>query len=365
MTDALVIKIGRGGYSGQAVGDKDIIKAYAYTSLTQSSMDVIICVDALKYDKDFIERLKTMTAENKAKSGMQTHFFTLILVNSEAPDSYEAMAIARQLCADNQLAWIYDEATDQPIIYESQVEDFYGLRKVLEQTVSPEEIESIRESVIKSVMEANSSKSFKERFKDFCKNCPWVSFSLVIVNIIVFIVCTLTGQLLYNEGAVGLKFVTENGEWYRLITSMFLHANATHIFSNMLLLYVLGVIVEKEVKPVMFLVIYFVSGIWGSLLTFLSEYISGEYIAVIGASGAVFGVLGALLALVIFKRVKGRTLQLRRVLLVIILTVCDGFTATNVANWAHLGGVIAGFIVGVIFCLATDGKSIQGINNEN
>ncbi len=364
MTDALVIKIGRSGYSGQAVGERDVIKAYAYTSLTQSSMNVILCVDALNYDSEFINRLKTLTTENKAKMGLKTHFLTLLLVNSEAPDYPEAFAIARQLCSDNQFVWLYDEAVEQPIICESSVEDYYGLRNVLEQTVTDAEIESIRESVLKAA-DIKPVKPFKERFKDFCASCPWVSFSLVIVNIIVFTVCTFTGQLLYNKGAVGLKLVSENGEWYRLITSMFLHANATHIFSNMLLLYVLGVIVEKEVKPVMYLVIYFLSGIWGSLLTFLSEYISGEYIAVIGASGAVFGVLGALLALVIFKRVKGRTLQLRRVLLVIILTVCDGFTAQNVANWAHLGGVIAGFIIGVIFCLVTDGKTTQGTNNEN
>ena len=96
---------------------------------------------------------------------------------------------------------------------------------------------------------------------------------------------------------------------------------------------------------------YFISGIGGCLLTFASEVVTGEPVLIIGASGAVFGVLGTMVALVIFKRIKGETFKLPRMIIMLGLSIYSGFRATNVANWAHIGGVLTGFAFGIIYCL--------------
>ena len=196
------------------------------------------------------------------------------------------------------------------------------------------------------------------------KTWPKVTLALILINVIIFVICTLTGSLLYNKGAAGLELINGPLDVYRVITSMFLHMGITHIFNNMLLLFFLGDVVEREVGPVLYTIMYFVSGIWGTVAMFIEEIIRNEKIVVVGASGAIFGLLGVLFALVLFKRVTRETMSVNKVFMVIILSVYNGFSQVNVANGAHIAGLISGFLAGVIYCLVKTEKKGEK-PNEN
>lgn len=183
------------------------------------------------------------------------------------------------------------------------------------------------------------------------KEKPLVSGSLVIINVIVFIICTFTGDLLYNMGRVGVWQVLIQKEYGRIIYSMFLHADIRHLFNNMVILFFMGAMIEKEIGHVRYAALYILSGIGGNLFSLFVKFMRGDLVASIGASGAVFGLDGVLLAMVLFWHKRLGNVTPTRVLFMIGYSLYSGFTATNVDNAAHVGGVLTGFLAGIIMCL--------------
>lgn len=179
---------------------------------------------------------------------------------------------------------------------------------------------------------------------------PYISAILVILNVIVFLICTFTGDLLYNKGSVGAMSFLQ-GDYYRAFTSMFLHSDIDHLVSNMLILFGLGTMIEKEVGHIRYGIFYFISGLCGDALSILGQLISGDFFTSVGASGAVFGLDGVLLALVMFsgKNISGVTLP--RILLMLGCSFYSGFVAADyIDNGAHIGGLAAGFLLGMGLC---------------
>lgn len=183
------------------------------------------------------------------------------------------------------------------------------------------------------------------------KEKPLVSGSLVIINVIVFIICTFTGDLLYNMGRVGVWQVLIQKEYGRIIYSMFLHADIRHLFNNMVILFFMGAMIEKEIGHVRYAALYILSGIGGNLFSLFVKFMRGDLVGSIGASGAVFGLDGVLLAMVLFWHKRLGNVTPTRVLFMIGYSLYSGFTATNVDNAAHVGGVLTGFLAGIIMCL--------------
>ena len=104
------------------------------------------------------------------------------------------------------------------------------------------------------------------------------TIGLVVLNIFLFIISVFSGDLLYNEGAFSLQYVLYGKEWWRTITSMFLHADADHLVGNMLMLYFAGEIVEKYLGKRQYVILYFFSGITGSLFYAAYEFYTGSYV---------------------------------------------------------------------------------------
>ena len=172
---------------------------------------------------------------------------------------------------------------------------------------------------------------------------PWVNICLVAINVIVFLICTFTGELLYNIGEFGVKEIMNDGSYYRMFTSMFLHADTQHLFNNMIILFFVGEIVEKRIGHILYILIYFLSGFAGNIFSAGYEFLAGEYYSSVGASGAVFGVEGALLVLVLLNRGKLESITVGRLVFAMIFSLYCGFTGTNTNNAAHVGGVLFGF----------------------
>ncbi len=178
-----------------------------------------------------------------------------------------------------------------------------------------------------------------------------VTLGIIAFNILFFMVSAFTRGLLYNKGAFSVYYLLYEKEWWRLITSMFLHADVSHLIGNMLLLYLSGEIIEKYTGKWKYLMLYFFSGITGSLLYALYEFITDYYIETIGASGAVFGIVGALLVLVVSYKGRYGDITAGRILFMIVYMIYTGLHTVNVNNAAHIGGLLGGILLMGIYML--------------
>ncbi|MDE7271305.1 MAG: rhomboid family intramembrane serine protease [Acetatifactor sp.] len=186
------------------------------------------------------------------------------------------------------------------------------------------------------------------------RSWPFVSATLVVINVIVFCFCIFTGEMLYYKGGVERFAILEQQEYGRLIWAMFLHSDTAHLFNNMIILFFLGAMLEKEIGHVWLTIIYFLSGLGGNIVSLARKVMTGSASLSVGASGAVFGLDGLLLALVIFSQDFRNSVSPGRVVLMIALSLYDGFMGSNIDNAAHVGGLIVGFLAGTVIVLARD-----------
>lgn len=183
------------------------------------------------------------------------------------------------------------------------------------------------------------------------KNIPWVSAILAIINILVFLRCTTGGNMLYNKGMMDVWHTLVEGEYYRILTAMFLHADMNHLFNNMLLVFFLGSMIEKEIGHVVYAVTYFLSGIGANVLSLMYKIYCGVDSYSLGASGAAFGLDGVLLALVLFSNRKPVDVTPVRLIGVLLFSLYSGFASAGTDNAAHVGGLTVGFLIGIIISM--------------
>lgn len=176
---------------------------------------------------------------------------------------------------------------------------------------------------------------------------------LIILNVLVFLVSESAGSSqdvmhMLDLGAAYTPLITENGEVYRLFTSMFLHFGISHLMNNMLVLFVLGSRLERAVGKLRFLAVYLLGGTAANIISMFLELKTGEYSVSAGASGAVFAVMGAMIYIVLRNRGRLEDLTVRQILIMAAFSLYFGFTSTGVDNVAHVGGLLAGLILAVL-----------------
>lgn len=175
---------------------------------------------------------------------------------------------------------------------------------------------------------------------------------LIIVNVCVFFWLSFGGmtenaEYMLEHGAMYVPYMMKNEEYHRLVTSMFLHFDFDHLLNNMVLLGVIGWTLEHEIGKIRFLIIYFASGIAGNILSAWGDLMTREYAVSAGASGAVYGIIGALLYVALRNKGHIGDISGRGLLCMIGLSLYYGFTSSGVDNLAHIGGLAAGFILAV------------------
>lgn len=176
---------------------------------------------------------------------------------------------------------------------------------------------------------------------------------LIVINVLVFFLLSLrgdteSGYFMLQYGAMYEPLVTEGHEYYRLITSLFLHFGIQHLLNNMVMLGALGYQLENEIGRIRFLLIYFISGIGGNLCSLYWNVSHGEQVISAGASGAIFGLMGALLYIVAVNRGRLGRLSGRGMLIMVALSLYFGLTSSGVDNSAHIGGLICGILITVL-----------------
>lgn len=188
---------------------------------------------------------------------------------------------------------------------------------------------------------------------DCKRDKAYVNIAFIIVNVLVFFWFELIGDtedtmFMMRHGAIYEPLVILRGEYYRLFTAMFLHFGASHLVNNMLVLLVLGERLEQALGHIKYFVFYIVSGVLANIVS-IAAHLGGNYAAVsAGASGAIFGVVGGLVYVAAVNHGQLDGLTTRQLGFMILLTLYHGFTATGIDNWAHIGGLFSGFILGIL-----------------
>lgn len=177
--------------------------------------------------------------------------------------------------------------------------------------------------------------------------------AILAVNVLVFLVTDLflpeeTATLVYSAGALYWPAVIEGKEYYRLLTSAFLHYGSAHLANNMLILFVIGSRLEDVIGKWKFAVLYFVSGILAGMTSIGYNMLQNRAAIAAGASGAIFGLVGGMVWVVIAERGKVQGLGIRQMIVFAALSLYGGFVEQYTDNAAHLGGMAAGFLLAML-----------------
>lgn len=213
-----------------------------------------------------------------------------------------------------------------------------------------------------SEINKKTEKDAKEAEKIFGPKKPIVTYTLIFINILVFMAMYLFGNgsedslTLLNFGANYRPLILEFNQYYRLITSSFLHIGILHLLFNMYALYIIGAQIENFYGKAKYLIIYLGSAIFGSLLSIcFHDGISA------GASGAIFGLLGAMLYFGYHYRLYlGNVLQ-SQIIPIIILNLFLGFITPGIDNACHVGGLISGIFLAMA-CGINKDRKMEKIN---
>ena len=242
------------------------------------------------------------------------------------------------------------------------IEDDKLLSDIVEKTERKEDGLEYFIKVSDNINKNNEIRS-KKAEKLFSIKSPIVTNILILLCVVIFIAMYIFGNgssdnyTLLRFGA-NYDVLTKSGEYYRLITCMFLHIGIVHLLCNMYSLYIVGNSVENLFGKVKYLIIYFISGICGSILSlaFCHNTISA------GASGAIFGLLGALLYFGYYYRAYlGSTIK-NSVIQVILINLIIGFMVPGISNAAHIGGLVGGILTAMMVGVPDKSTSRDRIN---
>lgn len=273
-----------------------------------------------------------MRVEFLAASKYQKTVRTLHLITAEnGMFDEEAMQIVEHL----PNVWLIAADTGKIYIFENQTKQFDDLYQYLEQ--------GLKEFI---------DRKKRERVFTFTP----VNMGIVAVNILYFLFIVICGggyyavydtETMLKMGALSYETFMA-GAWYKIITSIFMHFGISHLLNNMVLLTYAGCELEKRIGKLPYLLLYLATGICGNLVSLWYYHYVGEYAVSAGASGAIFGVIGALMVVLAVNHTATWNLTSRRLLIVAGITIYYGMTTMGVDNAAHIGGLICGLIGGFL-----------------
>ncbi|MDA7026945.1 rhomboid family intramembrane serine protease [Bacillus sp. CLL-7-23] len=206
---------------------------------------------------------------------------------------------------------------------------------------SEEEVEHIKAQVLAEIK--NSEEERQRQSAIFQRGKPIFTWFFAILQIIMFLLLEISGGSQNIETLIlfGAKVNTLilDGEWWRLLTPIVLHIGFIHLLFNTFALLSVGAAAERVFGSFRFVVIYILAGVFGSIASFIfSPYLSA------GASGAIFGCLGALLYLAFSNKQAFLKTIGTNIAVIIILNLGLGFTISNIDNAGHIGGLVGGFL---------------------
>ena len=243
---------------------------------------------------------------------------------------------------DHSIWWAADKTAARVIRGRNMPDDIASIKAIAESSFMKKAEETITYMEKAAVIKKESRKKTKRHV---------ATIVLLVLTLLAFLFTRIFGgeqMWAYVFGNDHNRIVLY-GEYYRLITCMFIHAGFVHVGYNCISLFVFGTRAEEYMGAVGFLLLYFGAGLCGSILSFLfTDGLS------VGASGAVYGAVGAVFALSKFTKRSIGGLNYMAMLLFVITGIGIGAMGGNVDNFAHIGGLIFGFFYTYIFLKITD-----------
>ncbi|MFP4478367.1 MAG: rhomboid family intramembrane serine protease [Candidatus Izemoplasmatales bacterium] len=185
------------------------------------------------------------------------------------------------------------------------------------------------------------------KFKEYYKNNPVTTIILILNSAMLVVILAFGGFTIENLvrlGGLVPRLVSENNDYHRLLMSMFLHGSLLHFLFNTYFLYHLGAFIEKLLGKGRYIVIYFVSGLGSGLLVW---WLGDPRTVTIGASGALFGIMGALLVLTYVKTTWFTAYTIRSIRSLVVVNLIFTFLVPNISVYGHLGGFVSG--IGLVY----------------
>ncbi|MCL2171204.1 MAG: rhomboid family intramembrane serine protease [Defluviitaleaceae bacterium] len=184
---------------------------------------------------------------------------------------------------------------------------------------------------------------------------PYLCYAFMIVNILIFAIMEIYGSsndiaTLVRFGAIERGLVMTHGQYWRLLTPIFVHIGIMHLLFNLGSLLIFGTRAERYFGHVKFLIIYIITGVAGNI----AMIATADQTVGAGASGSIFGAIGAILAFILVRRQNIENLNATTMAILILVTFFAGFAAGTaagmpaIAHWAHFGGLTTGFGLGAL-----------------
>lgn len=259
-------------------------------------------------------------------------------------DLYQMEDCAKQnFGADCAILLLVLSEEDDPMFIDSD-DQFKDLFRPLTMILSQNQAEQ-REDVTNDFENINEIKRFVWNYK--------ATLVIFLLNLAGFVLTEIYGNKIYNLYACNAYCVRNLHEYYRLLTSNYLHFGWEHFFNNMVVFLILGTSLEKVTGSIRYAVLYTGSGIIGSIVSTIYYSVMGQDVLSAGASGAIFGLIGALAAILLFCKDQRKRFDGFGIFLMIAGSLYHGFESGTTDNAAHIGGCIAGFILSMLLYVSS------------
>lgn len=225
---------------------------------------------------------------------------------------------------------------------------------ITKEITSKEKGMELFQKITKEINDKNIETSTKAE-DVFRKKKPIITYTILGINILFYIISMFSSK--FFDSMLLNSSLVRDGEYYRLITSMFVHGSIIHLLCNMYCLYVIGPQVESFFGHAKYIIIYVISGLVAALMSLvITNSIS------LGASGAIFGLLGSILYFGYHYRIYlGQTLR-SQIIPLILLNLFIGFVLSGVDNAAHIGGLIGGILISMAVGVKYKSTKIEKVN---
>lgn len=318
-------------------------KIYSYITNAQNHMYIINILDINLYPIDHWK-----FAIKSYEQAIDKHF-----VDIPADKKF----VLNVFIGENTIGEVYDVLKDIPVEYDKKTISINWFVDLVNKQVKipkdhPKSLLGIQ-NILNKFMNPSSinDKKDKKALKLVTKaRVPSITFSLIAINIICWLILVLAGgstnsNVLIKYGAAESKLIFGQHQYWRLLTSMFIHIGPMHLLYNLLALYIFGIRTEKYLGHFKFIQLYIISGIMGSFISSLTYLLLGLNILSAGASGAIFGVQGCALILTMDSRRFIDGINSYVIIIMICVGLLFGFTNSGINNIAHIVGLITGIIM--------------------
>ena len=255
-------------------------------------------------------------------------------------------------------SFVHNESFDVMGKNKKHIQDFMGAFEKVKtrepQASWTEEIEKLRNQTVETVTEHVKQSEEINKVMNLTGSSLYVTYGIIAANVVVFILMAINGAGIFDANALvhirwGSNYtpLTLTGDWWRLVSCIFIHFGIIHLALNTYGLYVVGTLLEPMLGKIKFALSYLCTGVFASIA---SLWWHSEGVNSAGASGAIFGMFGIFLALLLTNLIPKqiRSSLLKNIGIVVAINLIYGMKA-GVDNAAHIGGLLSGVVIGFIF----------------